>query len=60
MDKFLAILNVLVFVIMFAGAINVVYIKKSFKVDRDISNVDLIGLFMLFTLPVALGLITLV
>lgn len=56
MDKFLAILNVIVFGIMFAGAINVVYIKKSFKVDKDVTNVDLIGLFLLFALPVMLGL----
>jgi hypothetical protein len=57
MDKFLAILNVIVFGILFAGAVDIVYIKKSFKVDKEISNVDLIGLFMLFGLPVMLGIV---
>lgn len=60
MDKFLAILNVIVFGIMFAGAVNVVFIKKSFNVSRNVSNVDLVGLFMLFALPVLLGLSALV
>ena len=60
MDKFLAMLNIIVFGIMFTGAINIVYIKKSFKVDKEVTNVDLIGLFMLFALPVMLGLSVLV
>ncbi|WP_160684717.1 hypothetical protein [Clostridium sp. C2-6-12] len=60
MDKFLAILNVIVFGILFVQAVNIVFIKKSFKVDKEVSNSDLIGLFVLFALPVMLGLSSLV
>lgn len=56
MDKFLAILSVVIFGILFIGAVNVVFIKKSFDVSKEVSNVSLVGAFILLGLPVLLGL----
>ena len=56
MDKILVILNVIVFGILFIQGLNVVFIKKSFSVNTEVNNISLIGIFVLFALPVLLAL----
>lgn len=56
MDKLLAFINIILFGLMVLGGIDVVFIKKTFNLREQVGNVCTAGVFIIFALPVLLGL----
>lgn len=59
MDKILAMLNIIIFGLIFIGGIDVVFIKKSFNLREQVGNGCTVGVFIVFALPILLSLINL-